>query len=368
MSAAAAPAKAKWVSPDKFTGKPDEIGNFKGKEFIASLNLWFNHYDNDYGGAHPRSAAFNKERVLFALSLCSDAAFPWADIYIQELGTPTTSQETQYLRDAFSSWEEWVKQFNAHWHSMDEKESATQAVSRLNYNQWNSIVMFAGTFKDLAARTGWNNEAKQTIFKEKLPGWLQSAMANNVSQPANFEEWISWVIKLGQSKEADFSRKQQYNQGSSSAGRGTWSGRSRGRGSFGNSSFNRGFNSSRGRGTGFSNNTQRSSLDPAKRAEYIREQRCFKCGEIGHRQDDPVKHPISNTWQRNNNQRPANTTKQAGSSSGKTAMAATLGEGSGHLMIDEEGEEVNVSATYPRRIMYHPSESASSWRSGNHQT
>ncbi|KAG9022970.1 hypothetical protein FRB95_013882 [Tulasnella sp. JGI-2019a] len=114
ITATIAPAKAKWALPNQFTGKPDELGALRGKEFISSLNLYFAHYDNDYGGAAvTRTATKQKERVLFTLSLCTESAFPWADIYTSEFAVPMMDLEKEYIWDSLKSWEIWSNQFNA---------------------------------------------------------------------------------------------------------------------------------------------------------------------------------------------------------------------------------------------------------------
>ncbi|KAG9023323.1 hypothetical protein FRB95_013257 [Tulasnella sp. JGI-2019a] len=95
---ATALTKVKWALPNQFTGKPDKLSDLRGKEFISSLNLYFIHYDNDYGGAAAtRTQAEQKERVLFTLSLCTKSAFPWADVYTSKFTVPTTDLEKEYI-------------------------------------------------------------------------------------------------------------------------------------------------------------------------------------------------------------------------------------------------------------------------------
>ncbi|KAG8988659.1 hypothetical protein FRB94_000484 [Tulasnella sp. JGI-2019a] len=148
---ATAPTKAKWALPGEFTGKLDSLGNLRGKEFISQLNLYFAHYDNDYGGsATTRTVAQQKERVLFTLSLCTESAFPWADTYTSEFAVPTTNPEKEYIRDGLKSWETWSDQFNAHWRTADKSEAATRAILKLKFEEGKGIIIFAATFNDLS--------------------------------------------------------------------------------------------------------------------------------------------------------------------------------------------------------------------------
>ncbi|KAG9020524.1 hypothetical protein FRB95_004030, partial [Tulasnella sp. JGI-2019a] len=262
---AAVPAKAKWALPNQFMGKPNKISDLRGKEFISSLNLYFTHYDNDYGGAATtRTQGQQKERVLFALSLCTESAFPWADIYTSEFTVPVMDPEKEYIWDGLKSWETWSMQFNAHWRTADESKSATRAISKLKFKEDKGIVLFAGTFNDLASCIAWNDSAKQEILKGKLPQYLQQSMLQNTSHPTNYRDWLSWVIKLSKAHENFWADKPREPNNRGSSSRGSGSNHFRGRGYFGQTSNNRPFNQGGSQGNRFSGHQQNSNLDQAK--------------------------------------------------------------------------------------------------------
>ncbi|KAG8988166.1 hypothetical protein FRB94_001054, partial [Tulasnella sp. JGI-2019a] len=90
MSAGQSSKKAKWLEPDKFTGQVNTTGSPRSREFITSLTLYFIHYDDMYGKLTNRTAVEEQERVYFSLTLCTEMAFPWANLYTNEITSPTT--------------------------------------------------------------------------------------------------------------------------------------------------------------------------------------------------------------------------------------------------------------------------------------
>ena len=258
----------KFPSPESFDGKPDSQGGSKAREFFAKCEIYFSFYDDQF------KTDVNRSR--FILFLCKDAAYAWASAYMAALGD--THHE---LYGVVTSNTKFKDAFLAQFSSIDIVETATQELSRLS--QTGRVSEFASRYRELASQTKWNDESKIAMFYSKLQDRIKDVIVASPVIPSKYEEYVNWAIKIGERLE---SRQSERPRG------------------FTNNRPNRNRRTYPTNGGGQSSasaNSQRVNLSQEELEKYRKENRCFKCGQIGHRSNDPKFHPRSQGGNRASN-------------------------------------------------------------------
>jgi len=145
-------------------------------------------------------AISDEERIRFALYCIRDAGWPWASELnglIADPSQPRTARQTSII----TVWSEWKKSFLNQFSSVDIKQSATMQLDQLRQRKGQGIAEFAGKFRELANSTGFNETAKKEAFRSKVSRDLRNIIDHAIDEPDGYEEFVNWVIKIGQKRE-----------------------------------------------------------------------------------------------------------------------------------------------------------------------
>lgn len=257
----------KFPQPKAFDGKTDDLsGASKAREFISKCEIYFAHYDAEFKD--------HEVRARFVLFLCEESAYAWAAAYIDAMASKQGG-----LYDTAKKWEDFKKAFLAQFSSIDQKQSATRQLAQLR--QSGKVSVYAAKFRELAAQTDWNDDSKIAVYYNGLRDTIKTTIATATSIPDKYEEYVNWTIRIGDRLDMAFTERSRPSNGP---------GRNRNRRLPGSSSFSPG---SGGR-PGPSANSARSGLSREDAERHMRENRCFKCHQVGHRANDPAFHPQPN--------------------------------------------------------------------------
>lgn len=323
----------KYPTPEPFKNKSDGPS---AREFIDQLELFFDWY-----GA---STFDDEKKCHVTLSLCRDLAHKWAQAYLHartaKAGTNAAgttvplSTEVTARQATLKSWEAFKKEFLAQFSSIDEVRSATEAVSRLRHS--GPIATYAAEFRQLAAQTEWNEASKIAMFRAHLNARTLDQIALAADEPSGYEAFVNWVIKLAERSEdrqshikpsTDANRSNQRNNGGRFRPRRT-----------GNNNRNTGQ-------YGVHNGNQSNRLSQQDRESYIKDNRCFICGKVGHISTDANFHPGRNN--------PAGGTRPSGPS-GAPPRNASMATPNYYERLENEGEERPLTGASTSRTPWQP--------------
>ena len=249
----------------------------KAREFIGKCELAFRDHTRRVleVRARTRNQEFpryisGQEKVEKVLSLCSEQAFDWASVYIENIDNRQWANSRQLY-----NWDEFRTAFLAQFSSVDPERSAERELQTLRQGN-EKIAVHTGKFRNLASQTSWNDEAKIAWYRNTLGQRILDVMAASPNIPNDYETFLNWSIRIGENLEFN---------SQSRGGFGTGNNRSqpnrRNGGTFSSSNWRRNDNS--GNGASTSNIRSRpNSLSPEENARYRKENLCFKCGMAGH--------------------------------------------------------------------------------------
>jgi hypothetical protein len=250
------PIERKICTPPDFSGDRDETTKFVR---LVTLYLDVNSeiYDND------------TRKIAFALSFMKEGtAAAWMEdtIAYAHLTNPATNRPNGY-----GTWSEFLDHFEEAFNPIDSAGTALHKLHALK--QGNDLSEYISTFKQLCNRAEiYSFNAQKDYFIRGLKPALLSKLCNSGDIPDEMEAMYKKVISIENAYQLLLSHRNS-----------TADSRNR--------SNNRG---PKPRFTPRRNDPDAMDVDRLSEADkkaYMKEGRCFKCGEKGHRANDPDKHP-----------------------------------------------------------------------------
>lgn len=218
------------------------------------------------------------DKAAYALYNCTEGAWKWAENYVDHIENAAISTYPDNGVDKdfiipLRNWGELRKLFRTQWCSFDQGQAAVQEIRELQYK--NDIADFAAKYRSMAAQTDWNDAARRDNLRDRLPSHFKTLISQQVAIPKDYNEFINFVIQIGQQHEQLAQGTPRSTQGPP---RGNGGFRGRGRGYFGRGGMAQ---NPRG-GFGGGRNFQGPRLSREDRNKYMQEGKCFQCGQTGH--------------------------------------------------------------------------------------
>jgi hypothetical protein len=212
----------------------------------------------------------NAKQVIFALSYMREgSAAIWAENYYTEIyasGTPSFGKIEDF-------WIEFKKSFG----SVDLKVTAMTKLKHLT--QGNSITEYIAEFKTLAVQSTIKQDVALIHFFESglKPGLVKSIYLKE-TVPDTIDKWYTAAIQM----DANYQRSKAINKDKTPR---TY--KPSGNRFVPHPKVNRDPNA-----------MDIDRLNEAERKEYMQKGKCFRCGQTGHRANDPEFHPKKKTVRR----------------------------------------------------------------------
>src|SRR6201992_3128917 len=152
------------------------------REFIRRCKLYFMHEAQKFTN--------ERDKCLFVLFNLSGDAFAWGSLYQKEL---IEQQGTLYnLMAKFADFE---SSFLAQFSSVNKLATAEFDIKSLK--QKGTVAEYAAVFQVLANQTNRNDGAKKAQFRFGLKDQIQRAIVIVPNAPKGYEEYLNWVIGIG---------------------------------------------------------------------------------------------------------------------------------------------------------------------------
>jgi hypothetical protein len=250
------PIEQKICMPPDFSGNRDETTKFV-RLITLYLDVNSEIYDTD------------TRKIAFALSFMKEGtAAAWMEdtiTFAHELN-PATGRANGY-----GTWNQFLDHFEEAFNPIDSTGTALHKLHALK--QGNDLSEYISTFKQLCNRAEIHSfNTQKDYFIHRLKPALLSKLCNSGDIPIKMEAMYKKVIAIKNAYQLLLSHR---NAASDSRNR----------------SNNRG---PKPRFTPRRNDPDAMDIDRLSEADkkaYMKEGRCFKCGEKGHRANDPDKHP-----------------------------------------------------------------------------
>jgi hypothetical protein len=166
----AVPVNPKTPMPEKFEGKIS-----KYRDFLASVKNYFVLQ----GFRYPT----DETKIRFIGTLLSGDPLTWFRTLIES--------DSAILLDM----ELFIKEFQANYDDPYVQSHAQTAIRRLKQGK-NSVVTYAAKFRRLAADTGYNSDAKVSMFRSGLNDDVKDVLSTALEEPTEFEDFINYCIKI----------------------------------------------------------------------------------------------------------------------------------------------------------------------------
>ena len=185
----------------------------KAREFMYRVKLHFLH----------DAALFTneKDKSLFCLSYFTADTYAWGKPWLDEL-VAKAGDRYNAMR-AFANFE---KSFIAQFSSIDDIRTAEHELE--TFRQTGTVAAYTAKFRALVTQTEWDANAKKAAYRRGLKEGIRQAIAVAPSPPASYEEFLNWVIGIGDSIDQSHQSNPNF-QGSSRRRGGRVAGRPRGR-------------------------------------------------------------------------------------------------------------------------------------------
>lgn len=218
-------------------------------------------------------------KVAYAMALCKDLAYAWTkpimDAYLDPNAKKAAAGELKNAKDLSDSWALFSTAFLQQFSAVDEALAAERAIAKLV--QKGPIAEHTARFRELAAQTEWNDSAKLAAYRGGLRKDVGEIVSRFPDPPKNLDAYLNWVIKVAEGVENDKGEHPPIGRSDSN-----------------NCSRPRANASSRnGNRPTQTRSNNRFNLTREEMARYRSENRCYRCGVVGHMANDPQFHPTS---------------------------------------------------------------------------
>ena len=139
------------------------------------------------------------ERFIF---LCTEDAYSWAKPYIPWIhDAPAAGAQNDYY-DSLGDWDDFQTEFLEQFSSVDDVRTAERQLESLSQGSL-GIAEFTAKFRGLATQVDWNEAACISAYRLRIRENLRNAIAASPQQPTDYNDYLNWVIKLGEQLEED---------------------------------------------------------------------------------------------------------------------------------------------------------------------
>ena len=156
--------------PEKFDGKIS-----KYRDFLASIKNYF---------------------------VLQGARYPTEEIKIRFIGTLLTGDPLTWFRslieadaEVLTSMDLFLDEFKANYDDPFVRNHAQASLGRLRQAK-SSVVTYAAKFQRIASDTGYNAEAKISVFRFGLNDDVKDVLASSLEEPVEFEAFVNYCIKI----------------------------------------------------------------------------------------------------------------------------------------------------------------------------
>ena len=130
------------------------------------------------------------------------ARYPTEEMQVRFIGTLFTGDPLTWFRGLIESESECLLSMNAFLHECQAnyddpfaRSHAQASVGRLRQAK-GSVVSYAAKFRRVASDTGYNAEAKISVFKNGLNDDVKDVLARSLEEPEEFEPFVNYCIKI----------------------------------------------------------------------------------------------------------------------------------------------------------------------------
>ena len=166
--------------PEAFNGNQSKLWGF-----LTQLEL--------YMRINREKLVYEEDKVLFATSYLTGAAFDWFEPIIQDYQDHCYDKQDEETQEIFGSFWQFKKHLQGTFRDIDTKCNAEWRLKQLQ--QKGSAQSHASKFLQISLHTSWDNNVLMSFFKDSLKEEIQEKLLW-IERPKMLSKLIKLVVKI----------------------------------------------------------------------------------------------------------------------------------------------------------------------------